>query len=730
MTGLLYRLASWSVRRRWAVIGGWLAIIIALAALATAFHGATSDAFTIPGTESQRALDVLAKEFPGTGGATARIVVAAPAGHEVTDPQYVKVGESALAQIAKAPQVKFVAPLTAANVSKDRRIAFVTVQYAVAVDKITQKSKDALQAAAAPAAKAGLEVEYSGGVISTTTKEGNNDLYGIVIAFFVLTITFGALVSAGLPLLTGILGVAVGLLSINALSGVIALSSTAPTLSLMLGLAVGIDYTLFILSRHRQQLRDGVGYDDSIRLATATAGGAVVFAGLTVVIALSALSVVGIPFLTVMGLAAAGTVVCVVLLALTMLPAVLAVLGPRINKGRIGFLARRHEGHEGNRVGGERWSKMVTAKPWLTLALVIAGVLVIAWPTLNLKLGLPDDGSKPKSTTERRAYDLLSQGFGVGFNGPLTLVIYAPGHTDTLKLVTSALPQIQKSPDVAEVSQPIPNPKGDVVIVSVIPRSAPSSAATNTLVAQLRAGAAKVREQTGISAYVTGPTATNIDVSNKLGSALPEFLIVIVGLALLLLLLVFRSLLVPLKAVIGFLLSIGASFGLTVWVFQEGHLGGLFKVQTPSPIVSFLPILVVGILFGLAMDYQVFLVSRVREDYVNHRDAHAAINSGMRNSARVVTAAALIMFSVFGSFIFGDNAVIKSLGLALAFGVLVDAFIVRMTFVPAVLAVLGRAAWSLPKWLDRALPDIDLEGSKLSGASAASPASTQPAPHP
>jgi RND superfamily putative drug exporter len=716
MTGLLYRLASWSVRRHWHVIAGWIVIIALLGGLAAAFHGPTSNAFTIPGTESQRALDVLAKEFPGTGGATARIVVAAPPGHTLAEPAYINAGKDALARIAKAPQVQFVAPFTAANVSKDQRIAFVTVQYKVPVDKITQKSKDALEAAAAPAAKAGLEVEYSGGVISTASAEGNNDLYGIIIAFFVLTITFGALVSAGLPLLTGILGVAVGLLAVNALSGVISISSTAPTLALMLGLAVGIDYTLFILSRHRQQLRLGTEHLESIRLATATAGGAVVFAGLTVVIALSALSVVGIPFLTVMGLAAAGTVICVVLLALTMLPAVLAALGPRIDKGRIGFLARRHERHEDSMVGGERWARLVTAKPWITLIVVIIGVLVIAEPTLHMKLGLPDDGSKPKSTTERRAYDLLSQGFGVGFNGPLTLVVYAPGHTDTLKLVTGELPEVQKSPDVAEVSKPAANPKGDVVILNVIPRSSPSSPETTNLVKQLRAGAAKIREQTGISAYVTGPTASNIDVSNKLSSALPEFVIVIIVLALLLLLLVFRSLLVPVKAVVGFLLSIGASFGLTVWVFQEGHLGGLLSIGTPGPIVSFLPILVVGILFGLAMDYQVFLVSRVREDFVHHHEALPAVHAGMRNSARVVTAAALIMFSVFGSFIFGDNAVIKSLGLALAFGVLVDAFIVRMTFVPAVLAVVGRAAWHLPKALDRVLPDIDLEGSKLSAA--------------
>ncbi len=719
MTSLLYRLATWSVRRRRLVLVGWLLIIATLGILAGAFKGATSDVFTVPGTESQRALDVLAKEFPGTGGASARIVVAAPAGHQVTETRYVQAGEDALARIAKAPQVKAVTPLAEAKVSKDGRIAFVNVQYAVPLDKITNEAKAALQQAASPARQSGLEVEYSGGVISTTSKEGNNDLYGLLIAFLILTITFGALASAGMPLLTGILGVAVGLLSISALSGVVALSSTAPTLALMLGLAVGIDYTLFILSRHRQQVRDGMEIEDSIKLAIATAGGAVVFAGLTVVIALAALSVVGIPFLTVMGLAAAGTVIAAVVLALTFLPAFLAVLGPRISKGSLGFLTRRQQRNAGRPSGGERWSKLVTAKPLLTLVIVIGGVLVMAWPALKLELGLPDDGSLPKSTTQRRAYDLLSQGFGVGFNGPLTLVVYAPGHTDTAKLVTSALPSIQQAPDVASVTPAIANPRGDVAIVSVIPKSSPSSEETNHLVAVLRKGAEQVRQQTGINAYVTGPTASNIDVSSKLSSALPVFLVVIVGLALILLLLVFRSLLVPLKAVVGFLLSIGASFGVTVWIFQEGHLGGLFKVETPGPIVSFLPVLVVGILFGLAMDYEVFLVSRVREDYVQHHDARHAIRSGMSTSARVVTAAALIMFSVFGSFIFGDNAVIKSLGLALAFGVLVDAFIVRMTFVPAVLALLGNSAWHLPKWLDRLLPNLDLEGSKLQVGAAA-----------
>jgi RND superfamily putative drug exporter len=609
-------------------------------------------------------------------------------------------------------------------VSKDKRIAFVDVRYAVSADKVSQKAKDALQADTKPGAS-GLEVEYSGGVVSTTSKEGNNDLYGIIIAFLVLAITFGSLVSAGMPLLVALFGVGTGLLGISILSRVISLSSTAPTLSLMLGLAVGIDYTLFILSRHRQQMRDGIPVPESIALATATAGGSVVFAGLTVIIALCALSVVGVPFLTVMGLAAAGTIAVTVLLSLTLLPAILSLLGPRIGKGRIGFLARRQERAAGQRTNGERWSRVVTAKPWLTVIVCIVGIGIIALPTLDLQLGLPDDSSKPTSTTERRAYDLLTEGFGAGFNGPLTLVVYDPGSTNVAALSAQALPALRTFTDVASVSPPVANKAGDVAIITVIPDSSPASEQTKALVQHIRSAAAQVRKESGVMAYVTGTAAVNIDISAKLGSALPEFIAVIVVLALLLLMLMFRSILVPIKAVAGFLLSIAASFGLTVWVFQQGHLGSLFKVETPGPVVSFLPVLVVGILFGLAMDYEVFLVSRIREDYVHHRDPAAAITRGMAASCRVVTAAALIMTSVFGSFIFGDDAVTKSLGLALAFGVLVDAFVVRMTLVPAVLRLLGRIAWVLPAWLDRLLPDLDLEGAKLTADPAAGPPATR-----
>jgi RND superfamily putative drug exporter len=713
----LYRIGAWAARRRKRVVVAWVLILVVLGGVGAAFSRSPSDSFSVPGTQSQRALDLLTQKFPGTGGATARVVVAAPPGHKLTEPQYQSLAATTIAAVRKAPQVLAVGDdLT---LSKDERVVFDDVNYAVPVDQVSEDAKAALEKALEPVRAAGLEVEFSGGVIATAEKEGNTDLYGVAVAFLVLTITFGALVAAGLPLLTAAIGVATGLLGIQALSSVVSLSSTAPTLALMLGLAVGIDYTLFILSRHRQQLRAGMAMEESIAMATATAGGAVVFAGLTVVIALCGLAVSGIPFLTVMGLGAAGTVAGVVVIAITLVPALLAMLGHRIEKGRIGFLSRRQERLSTEANFGRRWSRIATAKPWLTVVAVVGAVAVVSLPLKDMSLGLPDDSTKPTSTTERRAYDLLADGFGPGFNGPLTLVIYAPGHSDVAALAAKGVTYLEKTPDVASVSAPIPNKAGDVAILSVTPKSGPSSAATKALVAQIVSAAENVKRQYGVEAYVTGTTAINIDVSDKLGNALPLFLALIVLLALFLLLLVFRSILVPIKAVVGFLFSIGASMGLTVWVFQQGHLGSLFHVESEGPVISFLPILLIGILFGLAMDYEMFLVTRVREEYVHHGDARGAIESGMGLSARVVTAAGLIMTSVFAAFILGDNVVIKSIGFALAVGVLVDAFVVRMTLVPAVLKLLGNVAWALPAWLDRKLPNLDIEGAELAKSRAA-----------
>jgi RND superfamily putative drug exporter len=714
VANFLYRLGAASARRRWLVVGAWVAILVAVGVSAAAFSKPTTSAITIPGTESQRAIELLASKFPGTGGASARIVVAAPPGHTLTDLAYASLAAAALTALGNGPQVISVSGFSEATLSADKRIVFADVQYAVPVEDVTQQSKDALEKAAAPARADGLQVEFSGGVIATTEKQGNSELYGAVVAYLVLVLTLGGLMIAGMPLLNALIGIGIGTLGIQVISGFVTLSSTAPALATMLGLAVGIDYALFIVSRHRQQLRAGMAIDESIATATATAGSAVVFAGVTVVIALCGLSVAGIPFLAVMGLCAAGTVAVTVLLALTLVPALLGLAGGRIGKSRIGFLTRRAEPKA--HPFGVRWGRIVTARPWLTIVACLLVVGTLALPVLHMRLGLPADNSKPASTTERRAYDLLTTGFGAGFNGPLTLVLSGPGRADMQSIGAEAVPLLRTDFDVAVASAPVTNKAGDVAILSVIPKSAPDSQQTKDLVNRIRAGAKQVLHESGVTAYVTGPTAFNIDVSDKLSGALAPFLVLIVVLALLLLLLVFRSILVPIKAVAGFLLSLGAALGAVTFVFQQGHFGALFNVESTGPVLSFLPILVIGILFGLAMDYEVFLVSRIREAYTQHDDAQRAIGDGMRASARVVTAAGLIMAAVFASFIFGGDIVIKSIGLALAVGVVVDAFIVRMTLVPAVLHLLGRGAWWLPGWLQRVLPDVDIEGARLASA--------------
>ncbi|MGX6607667.1 MMPL family transporter [Micromonosporaceae bacterium Da 78-11] len=710
MANFLYRLGGAASRRRWFVLAAWVVLLAAVGVAAATLAKPTTSAITIPGTESQRAIEVLAAKFPGTGGASARIVVAAPAGHTLTETAYASRAAEALAALAKAPQVIAVSGFSQSTLSADKRIVFADVKYAVPVAEVTDEAKAALAAFAEPARAAGLQVEFSGGVVATTEKaKTDSELYGVVIGYLVLASTLGGLLIAGMPLINAMVGVVVGILGIQVVSGLVTLSSTAPALASMLGLAVGIDYALFIVARHRQQVRDGMGVHESIATATATAGSAVVFAGLTVVIALCGMAVVNVPFLTVMGLCAAGTVAVTVLLAVTLIPALLGFAGRRIARSRIGFLNRRAEPKADP--FGARWSRIVTARPWLTVLACLIAVGAMALPVLDMRLGLPGDNAKSTATTERRAYDLLTEGFGPGFNGPLTFVMYGSGRADMKSVGDQAAPMLRQDPDVAVVSPAVANEDGDVAILSIIPKSAPDSPQTKDLVTRIRAAAAAV--QSGVTVYVTGATAFNIDVSDKLSGALAPFLAVIVVLALILLLLVFRSILVPVKACVGFLLSLGASLGVTTSVFQQGHVAALFDVHATGPILSFLPILVIGILFGLAMDYEVFLVSRVKEAYTHHGDARRAIGDGMTASARVVTAAGLIMTAVFAGFIFGSDAIIKSLGLALAVGVVVDAFIVRMTLVPAVLHLLGRSAWWLPRWLQRILPDVDIEGARL-----------------
>ena len=710
MSSYLYRLGHWAFRRRRFVLGFWLALLVGMGVLSQAVKDDTNDAFNVPGTESQRALDLLDEKFPGSGGATARIVFAAPEGHTLDEERYRKVVDPTVERAQAVPQSvttgeQFVKGFTP---SKDKTIGFADLHFAVPVEDLKDSTKDALERVAGPAREAGLQVEFSGGVISTSEEESSaGEQIGVVVAFIVLLVSFGSALIAALPLLTAIIGVAIGLSGIYALTSVVELNSTAPTLATMLGLAVGIDYALFIVSRHRQQLADGLEPAESVARATATAGSAVVFAGTTVLIALVGLLVVGIPFLSVMGLAAAGTVAIAVLIALTLLPALLGFAGKRAGRGR------KPKTGAG---AGLRWAQFVTRRPLVAVGGVIAVLALIAVPAMDLRQGLPDDSTKPEETTERKSYELLTDGFGPGFAGPLTTVIDFEGYegSEDPKLVAQeAKKELQDFPGVASTSDPVFNEGGDVAIIIVTPSGSPSSQATKDLVAHMRDVAADIRGESGINGMVTGNTAINIDTSDKLTAALPVFLVLVVGLALLLLTVVFRSIPVPLKAAAGFLLTIVAALGAVCFIFQQGNLADVLAVTSTGPIVSFLPILMVAILFGLAMDYEVFLVSRMREHYVHTGKALESTVTGFQASARVVTAAALIMIAVFSGFIISDDVVIKSIGFALAFGVLIDAFLVRMTLVPAVLAMLDRRAWWLPVWLDRRMPNLDIEGEKL-----------------
>ncbi|MFF4858630.1 MMPL family transporter [Streptomyces rubiginosohelvolus] len=736
MATLLYRLGRASFRHRKLAVALWLAVLAAVIAAMSLFGGVgkLNDDFSIPGSESQQALDTMGREFPGTAGTSAQLVFTAPAGQKVTDPRYAAAIDQTLAGAAKAPQVvKVTAPAKAGTVSADRQVAVAPVSYSVVKDDLNSTSLDKLDATAAPARAAGLDVDLGGAALGGGgAQPGAQDLIGVGVAVIVLAITFGSLLAAGMPLLTALVGVVAGVAGVLSLTGVAAISSTALTLALMIGLAVGIDYALFILTRHRSQLAQGDEPEHAAGLATGTAGGAVVFAGLTVIIAMAGLSVVGIPFLTVMGLAAALAVFAAVAVALTLLPATLGFAGRRLAP-KPGSRADLREqavvaGPKNGRAvnAGEKWVRLATAKPWLTVLAVLAALGALAWPAKNLTLALPDNGSAPAHTSQRAAYDTIDKAFGPGFNGPLIVLADTSGAANPQQAAGTIAKDLGALPDVAAVAPPSLNDSGSYAIVQVVPKSAPDSKATQDLVTAIRDKEAAIAKETGADIRVTGKTAVSIDVSAQLSSALVPFGAVVVGLSLLLLLIVFRSIVVPVKAALGFLLSIAATFGAAVTVFQNGHFQSLVGADGATPIASFLPVVVMAVLFGLAMDYEVFLVSRIHETYHHTRSPLQAIHTGARHSARVVTAAALIMISVFAAFVHSESMILKQIAFALALGVLIDAFIVRMTLVPAVLALTRHAAWWLPGWLAKRLPDLDIEGNRLSH----NPQPAGPAPAP
>ncbi|GAA2333434.1 MMPL family transporter [Streptomyces violaceusniger] len=726
MATFLYKLGRFAFRRRGFVALIWVALLAVAGVGAATASQPANDSFSIPGTEAQKAFDLLEQRFPGgnADGATARVVFRAPSGEKMTDPANKAVVTKTVAELkASSPQIASVAdPYQAHAVSKDGTTAYILTSYKVNAMELKDPAKDGLKEVGDKAEKSGLTVQIGGDALQEMPETGSTEIIGIAISAVVLAITFGSLVAAGLPLLTALIGVGIGISSITALATTLGLSTTTSTLAMMIGLAVGIDYALFIVSRYRAELAEGRDREEAAGRAVGTAGSAVVFAGLTVVIALVGLAVVNIPMLTKMGFAAAGTVVIAVLIAISLIPAVLGFAGKRV----FGRKARRRmeeraaaaaasgaEAPEEKPNMGTRWARFVLRRPVLVLLVAVLGLGAAALPATSLELGLPDDGSQPVSSQKRQAYDMISEGFGPGYNGPLMVVVDAKGSDDAKGAAQQVIKTITGLDGVAGVSPATFNKAGDTATLTVLSKYKPSSIDTENLVGDIRDKASGLRSDTGAEVLVTGQTAMNIDISQKLNDALVPYLVLVVGLAFLLLMVVFRSVLVPLKAALGFLLSVVAALGAVVAVFQWGWLADLFGVEETGPIMSMMPIFMIGVVFGLAMDYEVFLVTRMREAYVHGERPGQAVVTGFRHGARVVTAAAVIMISVFAGFIGSSESMIKMIGFGLATAVLFDAFVVRMAIVPAVLALLGKAAWWLPRWLDRALPNVDVEGEGL-----------------
>lgn len=722
---------------KWWLVLAWLVVLGVLGAVVSQTGMSTTSSLSIPGTQAQQTLERFNELFPEAGAQSAKIVI------QTNDSTTVAAHKDAITALTH--DVAQVDGVTAAlspfeipgAISEDSTIAFITVQLKGAGDDnaVSEETISSVMGLVEQANNDHLTVAAGGDLVSKQLGEilGIGEIVGVVIALLVLVITFGSLTAAGMPLVTAIVAVGVSMAGLFSLSGVIELSTTAPVLAVMLGLAVGIDYSLFIINRYRTFVKEGYSLQDAAGRAVATAGNAVLFAAATVVIALAALSVVQIPFMTVMGLAAAATVAIAALVSITLVPALLGIIGLRVfgKKARKQIVAIQKKGdihHEriSHKTAWYKWGETLLRfrKTILVGALVV--ISLVALPVGQLQLGLPTDETAAQGTSARTSYELLAKGFGPGYNGPLLVVAEGlPETTATEKayIASKRLPEqyaslvqaqkiannIAKLDGVKAAQAALSTDNGTKAVIQVVPSTGPSEKATQGLVTALRNEETikQVTESDAISLGVTGTTAVQIDINKKLADALPVYLAVVVGISLLVLVIAFRSILIPLKATLGFLLSVLAMFGALVAVFQFGWFG---IAEAPGPIVSFIPIIAIGILFGLAMDYEFFLVSGMQEEYHRTKNAQKAVVQGFALGSRVVLAAGLIMVAVFAGFVGNHDTTIQSIGFALAVGIFVDAFIVRMVIVPIVMSYLGKAAWWMPKWLDKILPKISVEG--------------------
>ncbi|QKX50007.1 MMPL family transporter [Planococcus glaciei] len=715
MAKYLYKLGQWSMNHAKAVIAAALILLLVMGGLVLGYGFEFDEDLSIPGTSSQDTIEMMKEEFPEVGNAGGQILLVhkAPEGKTLMDPDVAEKLNEVVQRVQEDKAVEAVyTPDMLMNYNKDQTIAYSMVMYDTVAAEVSEKSIAHVKEAAQITEDAGIQTELSGDVeVHPFKMEMATEVLGVLAAFLILFFTFGSLLVAGMPIITAGVGLGIGLLGVVFATNFTSISTVCLSLAAMLGLAVGIDYALFILSRFRQEHEKGYSIKQAVAIANGTAGSAVVFAGLTVVIALLGLSVPQIPFLSMMGYTAAVGVFLAIVIAVTVVPAVIYLFGDKMAPpaGRKKTVSERFTDRiklSGKLMNG--WARLVGKFP---LVVALAGMVilgVISIPFFHMELGLPDDGFYGEDTDERQAYDLLKEAYGEGYHASLVVVAKAEEGGEVLSQLETLQADITAMDHVAYISNVIPKETGDMAVITLNPVTGPNDAETKELVNELRGA-----DYEGMDLFVTGLTAVNIDTSDKLADALPVFAALIIGLAFVLLVVVFRSILVPLKAVLGFVLSLGATLGFVTWVIQDGNFYELFGFSTSGPVLNFLPIIVVGILFGLAMDYEMFLVSRMREEFTHSGDARKAVLAGLRDSGGVVTAAGLIMIAVFTGFMMAPDPMVKVMGLALAFGVLFDAFIVRMMIVPAVMLLMGKAAWYMPKWLDRIVPNIDVEGETI-----------------